>query len=210
MNPRDSNLGPGLDAKFSCTMPLSLEGNGKKKFGETWSYRNTRVRQNMHGLTLSKNFVPGILLLLAIGSGFALLVLLNSLSGPGTPTFGGNTEIVRLGDGSARLRLDDCKLTKFKSEFAELLMVEKVSAIDLRDSILDDDVFFSLRNEGSLKTLGLSGCVLTNGCVPLICDLSQLKKLTIIDCGVDQASLAEINNSLTGCEVIPRVSLAPK
>ncbi len=163
----------------------------------------------MHVLTLSKNFVPGIVLLLAVGSGFALLALLNTFSGTETQTFGGNTEIVRLGDGAIRLRLENCNLIRFKSEFAELLTVENVSEIELRNSVLDEDVIGSFLQEGSLKTLGLNKCILTAGCVPLICDLSQLKKLTIIDCGLDRVSLAEINNSLTGCEVIPRVAFAP-
>ena len=94
----------------------------------------------MHVLTLSKNFLPGILLLLAVGCGFVLLALLVSFYGPGAQTFGGNAVIVRLSDGSVQLRLDNCNLLEFKSEFAELLMVENASDIDLRNSILDEEV----------------------------------------------------------------------
>ncbi len=159
--------------------------------------------------TLPNNFILGFPLLLAVTIGFVMLALLAYFFRPATQTFGGNAEIIRLSEGSVQLRLDNCNLIEFKSEFAELLMVENVSDIDSRNSILDEEVVGSLLQEGSLKKLGLNRCVLTVGCVPLICDLSQLKKLTIIGCGLDRVSLAEINSSLTGCEVIPRVALAP-
>lgn len=163
------------------------------------------ARYSMRIQTPGNNFILTIPLLFAVGSGIAVLAILVLFLGRGTQKFGGNTEIIRLSDGSSRLRLFHCNLVKGKLEFAELLMVENVSEIELRNSILDEDTFFNFHQEGSLKKLGLSGCVLPAGCVTLICDLSQLDKLTLIDCGLDRASLAEIATCLSGCDVVPKV-----
>ncbi len=121
---------------------------------------------------------------------------------------GGTVESTPLEDGTTRYQLEGCRLP-LEEELLDLLVGSRVSQITLRKctlSVAAVDVLVSL---GTLRTLTVDSPEAEEDFDWLIFgQFMNLKKLTMLNCDIGNAQLAQLHQMLPKTQVVPSLTAA--
>lgn len=139
-----------------------------------------------------------------VGSG----ILVSSMNRKtATSLAGGTVKSTSLEDGTTRYHLDGCRLPYEEEELLDLLVGSRVSQITLRKctlSVAAVDVLVSL---GTLRTLTVDSPEAEEDFDWLIFgQFMNLKKLTMLNCDIENAELVQIHTMLPKTQVVPSVA----
>ena len=94
-------------------------------------------------------------------------------------------KLYRLPYGTVHVKFDRCMFQGNEEKLQNILMKETLTAVEFRDchfSLTSVDTFLG---ETSLLEMKVSDCVFLQGeCKNLLADFQQLKKLSILNCGL--------------------------
>lgn len=120
---------------------------------------------------------------------------------------GGTVESTPLEDGTTRYQLEGCRLPFEEEELLDLLVGSRVSQITLRKctlSVAAVDVLVSL---GTLRTLTVDSPEAEEDFDWLIFgQFMNLKKLTMLNCDIGNAQLAQLHQMLPKTQVVPSLA----
>lgn len=160
---------------------------------------------------MKKNPVAiAMVILLVLGFTVAGFVA-SSLNQKPTRSFaGGTVTFVRQEDGTTRYTLEGCKLQYREEALLDLLSGSQVTQITLRRCALSVEAVDVLISLSTLKAVTVESPTIEQEFQWLLfSEFAGLKKLTLLDCEIDNANLTQLHKLMTGCQVVPSAAGKP-